>query len=166
MKKVFQKASQQLNDLKENKEVILANAKEKLSEKGISIPITSEMLLWFLKKKASQEKMIKKIDVNFNEDFIKLSGKVQKLLLKFDFEIDLKPLRAEKRVLYFGVAGMKPLNQGWIKRIIFSIPPGMSYKEGIISFDLNQFDKVRAIPVGNIQSFEIKNQKLWVKIGL
>jgi hypothetical protein len=142
-------------------------AHKKLEDKGLPIPITADMLLWmFRNQKNDERESIHNIDVVFKDDFIRISGLVKKLLIQIYFEIDLKPLKAEKRILCFQVLRMKPLNQGWIKGKIFNRPPFLSYEDDILKINLDGVEKVRAVRVGNIKDFEIRSGKLWVKVGV
>lgn len=166
MNNFFQKASKKLNGMLSDETHILAKAKEKLKDKGISVPITSDMLMQLLQKQIDQNDNIYNFNIVFKEDFIRFSGSTKKLLLEIPFELDLKPLKSEGRVLYFDVKNMKPLNQDWIKSKILNKPPLLVYGKGSTQLDLNQVEKIQAIPVGNIQHFEIREERLWVKVGL
>lgn len=42
----------------------------------------------------------------------------------------------------------------------------MTYDERMIQIDLNAFDKVKAIPIGNIKKFAIQDKQFIVSIGL
>jgi hypothetical protein len=61
---------------------------------------------------------------------------------------------------------MTPLNQDWIKKKLFNKPPFVNYQNGLLQIDLNGFEKVKAIPVGEIREFKIEDNKMLVRIGL
>ncbi|PLT31753.1 hypothetical protein [Peribacillus deserti] len=109
---------------------------------------------------------ISKLDMEFHTSFLRFRGIAKKFLMEIKFEIDLLPLRGENRALYFKVAKMKPLNEDWIKTKILNSPPLLSYIKGNMIINLNKFDVVRKVPLENIKHFELKDDKLWVRLGL
>lgn len=166
MNNFFQKASKKLNDMLNDEAQIVTKIKEKLKDKGIPVLITSDMLMYLLKKQIDQNDKVYNLNITFKEDFIRFSGVTKKLLIEIPFELDLKPLRSEGRVLYFDVKNMKPLNHDWIKSKVLNKPPLLVYTNESTKLDLNQVEKMQEIPIGNIQHFEIKEGKLWIKLGL
>ncbi|MBM7690743.1 hypothetical protein JOC77_000146 [Peribacillus deserti] len=165
MKRLLQKANEHLSKTGEDGESRYTLIQNKLGDRGINIPITADILKFMIQNKQPHES-IHKMDVEFYESFLRFSGKAKKFLMEIKFEIDLQPLKAEKRVLFFEVKEMKPLNQDWIKSRIFNRPPLLSYIEGNMILDLNQLEAVRKVPLGSIKHFELKDDKLWVKLGL
>lgn len=166
MNNFLKKTNEKLKDMLNNETSILDKTKEKLVDKGICIPITSDTLMHILQKQVNQNDKIYNLEIIFQNDFIRISGIAKKLLVKIPFTLDLKPLKSEKRLLYFEVKQIKPLNQEWIKSKVLNKPPLLTYIKGNMKLDLNGVEKIRAISIGNIQSFEIKDRKLWVKIGI
>ncbi|TYR80547.1 hypothetical protein FZC66_09220 [Priestia megaterium] len=140
--------------------------KEKIAEGGVTIPITSHMLMCIFQKQMSKQDQIQQFAISFHGDVIHVSGIVKKFLLKIPFEIVLRPLQANQRILLFEIKNMKPTNQKWLNRKIFHKPPVATYENQQIHINLNEIDKIKMIPVGNIKSFIIKDRKLRVKIGL
>lgn len=136
-------------------------------DKGVSIPITADRLLWMFRKgMKEQEEEIRNLDVSFRGETICISGLTTKLLLQVYFEFDLKPLKAEYRTLYFTVPYMKPFNQEWMKRKVLNKPPYTVYEDRMLKMDLDEIDTIKSIPVGSIKHFDIRDGKLWVKIGM
>ena len=87
-------------------------------------------------------------------------------MLANPIELDVKPVKAEKRTLFFEIVHMKPLNQEWVKSKVLNKPPFMFYKNRNMILDLNEIDQIKAVPIGHIQHVEIKDGKLWIKIGI
>lgn len=166
MKSFFQKTSSKMKDWLEEEDGLLAKAKEKLADKGISIPVTADMLMRVLQKHVQEQDHLHTLSVSFPEDRIRFEGTIKKFWLAIPFELDVKPVKAEKRMLIFEVVHMKPLNQEWIKNKALNHPSFMVYQNQSMMLDLNEIDQIKAIPIGHIQHVEIKKGKLWIKIGL
>ncbi|MFY2253202.1 hypothetical protein ACOSZH_25225 [Priestia megaterium] len=166
MDSLFRKTNGKVKDMLNDEISILAKAQEKLVDKGIYVPITADMLKLILQKQVNKNDKIYNLEVEFQEDFIRVNGTVKKLLINIPFALDLKPVKSKKRVLYFEIKQMKPLNQDWIKTKVLSKPPYLTYTKGSMTLDLNQVKKIKSIPLGTIQSFEMQNSKLLVKIGI
>ncbi|MDQ0247491.1 hypothetical protein J2S09_005140 [Bacillus fengqiuensis] len=166
MKSFFQKASGKMKGWLEDEEGLLGKAKEKIADKGISIPLTADMLMRVLQKQVNEHDRLHTLTVSFPKDIIRFEGTVKKFWLAIPFELDVKPVKAEKRTLFFEVVHMKPLNQEWIKNKVLNHPPLMIYQNRNMILSLNEIDQVRAVPIGYIQHVEIKKEKLWIKIGL
>ncbi|MCP8970951.1 hypothetical protein [Ectobacillus ponti] len=134
---------------------------------GIPIPVTADMLLMLFRAGTKQEKAneIHNLDVTFREDTVSISGFTRKMLMEIQFELQLKPVKAKDRTLYFEVVKMKPLNQNWIKNLVLNHPPVTVYEHGLLEVDLNHFETIRKIKVGNIQGFEVREQKIWITVG-
>ncbi|WP_158211503.1 hypothetical protein [Alkalihalobacterium alkalinitrilicum] len=143
---------------------ILSRAKKELKEKFVTIQLTEDMLGWVVNKK--KIKGITSIAVRLIEDKIVISGAMKKLRLTIPFRIDLKPLVARDRELSFKVVSLKPLNHHWITTKLLNKSPFLHYHKGIIHIDLNQIEKAKAIRVGNVKRFEVKDERLWIGIGL
>jgi hypothetical protein len=88
------------------------------------------------------------------------------MLMSINFSIKLLPKSASGRVITFEVVEMKPLNQDWIKKRVFNKPTILSYENNHISIDLNEIDNIKKIPVGKIKSFCVKENKLFVGLGV
>jgi hypothetical protein len=133
-------------------------------EKYVPIPISEDMILRVLSRQDLEG--VQNLKVKITDSYIEISGTVKKLMMSIHFEIDLEPIRTEKRTVDFRVLRMKPLNQDWVKKVLFNKSSALKYNKGILSIDFNKIDKVRAMPLGNIKKIEIKENKLRVGIGL
>lgn len=139
-------------------------AKATIKNTTIPVPISTEMFKKMLEHVNLKD--IKQIDVFYDEETIILKGKCKKMLLWIPFHIVLRPFKSFGRVIYFTVEKLSPLNTEWLKKKIFHFPPYMKYEEPNIEIDFNGFEAVKRVPVGTIRSFEIKNQRLVVNIGI
>ncbi|UOO43806.1 hypothetical protein I0292_26525 (plasmid) [Priestia megaterium] len=166
MNNLFRKTNEKVKDMLNDEISFLNNVKEKLVDKGIYVPITADMLRLILQKQVNKNDKIYNLEVEIQEGCIRVNGIVKKLLLKIPFALYLEPVKSEKRVLYFEIKQMRPLNQDWIKIKVLNKPPYLTYTKGSMTLDLNQVKRVNSIPVGTIQSFKMENNKLLVKIGI
>ncbi|MCM3538573.1 hypothetical protein [Priestia endophytica] len=166
MKKIVLNVSEKwVSMLKEQKEKnYMSKTKEYLKKSGVWIPITPEVLLWCLEKKGNLP--IIEPHLSFLEEGIAFSGKVKKLGISLPFEIRLSPFKASNRSLTFQVLYVKPLNSSWLKRKIFHNEPLSHYSQNLLTINLNEISKIRYVPVGNIKDFEIKDGKVFVKLGV
>ncbi|HWO95994.1 MAG TPA: hypothetical protein VNM45_06625 [Bacillus sp. (in: firmicutes)] len=166
MKSFFQKASDKMKGWLEDEEGLLGKAKERIADKGITVPLTADMLMRVLQKQVNEHNHLHTLTVSFPEDQIRFEGTIKKFWLEIPFELEVKPIMTEKRTLFFEIIHMKPLNQEWLKNKVLNKPPFMIYQNKNMILDLNEIDQVRAVPIGHIQHVEIKNKKLWIKIGI
>ncbi|MCP8970746.1 hypothetical protein [Ectobacillus ponti] len=162
MKRFLRKLKEQAAALHQGQ--LLAKARSRLGKAGISIPITADMLLWAFRRQ--RESGIHHVDIAIGEETVTVSGLTTKLGLQVYFEVEIRPVRAEQRLLYFQIQQMKPLNYSWLKKKLFTKQPEVSYEDGLVIVDLNAWEQVERVPIGTIQEFRIQNGKLWVKIGL
>ncbi|ASN04508.1 hypothetical protein [Virgibacillus necropolis] len=137
-----------------------------MKEKGVSLPITSDMFLWTLQKGINKNDAIRDLNVSFVNGLITISGNKEMPLKSIKFKVGLKPIHAHGRTLKLKLVTAKPVKWNWLNKIILNKPPFIKYNEENIKIDLNCIDKVKAVPIGNILSFEIKDEILWVKLGL
>ncbi|SDQ21396.1 hypothetical protein SAMN05216232_1101 [Virgibacillus subterraneus] len=133
---------------------------------GVNLPISSNILLRIFEKRLARQNSVQDLSICMQDDLIRFSGVAKKLIFNMNFEIDLKPIHADKRVLYFQIDRITPLNLGWLKSKIFNRPPFLHYKKNTIRIDLNCIDRIRDIPVGNVKGFKVNGDKLWVKLGM
>ncbi|MBP1950507.1 hypothetical protein [Virgibacillus litoralis] len=133
---------------------------------GVNLPISSNLLLRVFEKRLAQQNSVQDLSISMEDDLIRISGVAKKLFFNMYFEIDLKPMYADKRLLYFQINRITPLNLGWLKSKIFNRPPFLNYKKDMIMIDLNCINRIRDIPVGNVKGFNVIGDKLWVKLGL
>ncbi|MEW4282288.1 hypothetical protein [Priestia koreensis] len=165
MKGLFEKANDKITNFLQKENNLLSKAKEKVERAGVPIPITADLLSKMIAKQLDPNE-IRDFQLTFEDENLVIKGTAKKMLLKIPFQLTLQPVKTEKRTIYFALKEMKPLNQDWIRSKALNKPPLLSYEEGHVKLDLNQLDKIKYVPVGNIQHMEIKNEKLWVKIGL
>lgn len=139
-----------------------------LKDKSIPIPITSGMFSWMLETQTEkiEAEGLYEVEVLFRDNYIQVSGIAKKLLLKIPFSIELIPSSAEQRIIKFDIRSITPLNHDWIKKKIFNKPPYVNFENDLLHINLNGYEKVRAIPVGQIVDFKIEDDKMWVRIGL
>ncbi|MGP4105743.1 hypothetical protein [Virgibacillus sp. L01] len=133
---------------------------------GVNLPISSNLLLRIFEKRLARQNSVQDLSISMQTDLIKFSGVAKKLFFNMYFEIDLRPIHADKRVLYLHIDRITPLNLGWLKSKIFNRPPFLNYKKDTIMIDLNCINRVRNIPVGNVKEFNVSGDKLWVKLVL
>jgi hypothetical protein len=146
------------NKLKEN----LTN----ISTNGFPIRITAVMLENLIKIKSDQQD----IKVELTPDYLILHGttEIKKMMLKKNvpFTIKFKPIQLEKRMIVFELAEMKPVDMNFINNKIFNSPPFLEYTNRTIKIDLNAWDIVKKIPVGNIKSYEFVDGAINLKFAL
>lgn len=163
MKEIIRVFNQNVQKMLHDQDGFLSQMKDKWEDKYIKIPIKAEMLLHLLKKNPIQA--VSNLDVSFMNQSIIVSG-IAKKVVSIAFYIELMPIRAEGRKLYFDITKMKPINQGWIKKKIFQNTSSISYIEGLVCIDLNEIDLIKAIKFGSIKSIEVKGDRLLVGIGI
>ncbi|MBM7703700.1 hypothetical protein [Metabacillus iocasae] len=166
MASFFNKANEQLMKLLKSENGGLKKAKKTMNDSGMKIPITSNMMTRLLKMKTEEHKQLKELTVSFEGSSLCIKGMMNKLFIDIPFEIKLYPIKADKRTLHFHIHYLKPTNAEWLKKRIFHKPPFMLYQQDSFELDLNQMKKISIIPIGTIKHFEIKDEKLWVTIGL
>ncbi|MEH6943963.1 hypothetical protein [Bacillus sp. JJ722] len=150
------------NDVRYDDIWMMSQMKNRFEEKYVTIPIKAEMLLHLFRKQKIEG--ISNLDVVINNTSVVVSGMAKKV---FDiaFYVEIIPIRAEGRNLYFEIINMKPINQGWIKKKVFNTIPTVSFIKGLVCLNVNEIDKVKAIPFGTIQKMEVKANTLYVGIG-
>ncbi|WP_209121087.1 hypothetical protein [Alkalihalobacillus sp. BA299] len=148
----------------EDESNFFSKVKKELGEKYITIPITENMLLKAVNKKKMNG--ISDLSVRLIEDKIVISGAARKLRITINFRLELKPLVARNRELSLKVVGLKPIHQHWITNKILNKPPFLLYQKGIIHIDLSQIEQAKSIRIGNLKYFEVKDEKLWIGVGI
>ncbi|WP_164667917.1 hypothetical protein [Virgibacillus doumboii] len=137
-----------------------------MNNAGVSIPINSSTLLRVLQEKFVRHHSIKDLNLAIQNDCIRISGITGKPLPRIYVEVKVRPSDVYNRLLFFKIDSMKPINAGWLKRKIFNRPPYMKYDRDMAIINLDSIEKVKAVPFGNIQEISIKEQKVWVRLGL
>ncbi|WP_163102099.1 hypothetical protein [Peribacillus alkalitolerans] len=159
----FGKLQPRMIELKNKGEVLFGETKKKMENFNVSVPLTESMILYLLKKSSLEG--VSNLEVKMHDEILVISGIMKKTMLAIPFEVGLKPVSANGRILTFLIESFRPLNSTWIKKKIFDKEPFASYNEGKFSLDLNGLEKIKAIPFGSIVKFNIKDQKLWIGIG-
>ncbi|KZZ83636.1 MULTISPECIES: hypothetical protein [Bacillaceae] len=138
-----------------------------VSEHGLGIPITSQMLEKAIQMKA---KDVQDVKVEIVGHLIILHGKitVTKMMMKKDivFRATLKPISLEGRTILMELEDVKPLNISLINRIILNKPPFAEYRQKMIKLDLNAWEKIKNVPFGKLKSFEMKKDAILVKVWI
>lgn len=141
------------------------NLKEK---KAVDLPLNASVFEKILERQSIEG--VEDLQVKIEEGLLILEGdtKVKKFGISknIHFTLSLKPVHAEERTLQFELKKMKPLDFSAINKKIFDKPPVITYDERMIQMDLNAFDKVKAIPIGNIKKIAIQDEQFIVSIGL
>lgn len=110
------------------------------------------------------------VKLHFDNQLAVVTGttKVKKLGIskKVDFTLQLRAIGASGRKIQFEIESLKPLNINMINDKIFDYPPISTFDKGVISLNLNAIEQVKKVPVGTIKSFDIKDEKLTIRIGL
>lgn len=148
---------------------MLNKFKEKLSNistNGLDIPISSSMIEQLIKMKLGKED----VKVEITSEYLILSGttEVKKMMFKknISFSVTLKPIQLDKRTIQFEIVDMKPLDIDFISSKIFNRPPFLEYTNRTIKMDLNMWDVMKKIPVGNIKSYEMVEDAINIKLSL
>ncbi|WP_108671375.1 hypothetical protein [Peribacillus acanthi] len=164
MKNLFTNLNEKISKMLEDDSSLLSKAKKKWEDQYVPVPITSEMILSLLHRQTFEG--ISNLEVQFVGDRMVISGSAKKMGMNIFFKVEMKAMSAAGRKINFEVVDMKPINQDWIKKKVFNQPPMMTYDSGHITMDLDAMESIRDIPWGTIKSFEIKDNMLWVGIGI
>ncbi|MCT8137663.1 hypothetical protein H1D32_07785 [Anaerobacillus sp. CMMVII] len=135
-----------------------------INERTITVRITSQKLLKILEKQHLPE--VTNLDVKIINERIIISGMQKRLLLNINFRIELIPVQSVKRIIYFDILNMKPINQEWMKRRLFNKPNLLSYENKKVALNLNEIDQIKSMPIGNIKKIKVKEDKLLVSLGI
>lgn len=137
-------------------------------KKAVDLPLNASVFEKILERQSIEG--VEDLQVKIEEGLLILEGdtKVKKFGLSknIHFTLSLKPVHAEGRALHFELKKMKPLDFSTVHKKIFHKPPVVTYDERVIQIDLNAFDKVKAIPIGNIKKIAIQDEQFIVSIGL
>ncbi|MDL4839647.1 hypothetical protein [Aquibacillus rhizosphaerae] len=142
---------------------IMTPTKESVDINYISIPVTKSMVDLVLRLK--KPKQLEELSTSFHDGYLELSGIAIKNRLKIKFNIKLKPINTKNRKVFFEILEFKPMNFDWLNKMIFNIPPIITYEEMII-IDLNEIRKIKSIPYGTINKLEIKDNLIWCQVSL
>ncbi|MBS2968466.1 hypothetical protein J9317_06795 [Metabacillus sp. KIGAM252] len=138
-----------------------------VSEHGLGVPITSQMLEKAIQMKA---KDVQDVKVEIVGHLIILHGRitVTKMMMKKDivFSVTLKPISLEGRTILMELEDVKPLNISLINRGILNKPPFAEYRQKMIKLDLNAWEKIKNVPFGKLKSFEMKKDAILVRVWI
>ena len=144
----------------------IKNKLTNIATNGFPITISADTIQNFIRTKSSMPDVV----VEITHEHIVLSGttEVKKMLLKknVSFMVKLKPVQLEKRTILFELVEIKPIDMGFINNKIFSKPPFLEYTDRTIIIDLNAWEIVRKVPVGNIKSYELVDGALTINVSL
>lgn len=163
MRDMIKNINQQVKSILEEKSLLPIKI-NKYNNKHITVPITKETIEYLINKRNLDG--IKNLEVDIIGEKMIVTGVAKKLLLNINFKIDLIISRVVERRVYFEIIEMKPINHEWIKKNIFKDHPYINYNCSIIDINLNVIDYIRLIPIGNIYKCEIKDNKIWVSLGV
>lgn len=137
-----------------------------ISTNGLNIPISSSMMERLIGLKLGN----RDVKVEITPEYLVLYGttEVKKMMFKknISFRITLEPIELDQRTIQFKLVEMKPVDINFISNKIFSKPPFLEYKERTIKIDLNAWDAVKEISMGNIKSYEMVEGALNIKVSL
>ncbi|WP_280768832.1 hypothetical protein [Salipaludibacillus daqingensis] len=135
-------------------------------ENGVSVKISKQMIYQILQDNI-QDENITITSVDFKDDLVVVYGIVKKVRMSINVSITLIPEGGQNKKMFFRINKVDPIHSKRINKKLFKDKsPYVSYRDEVISIDLNQIEKVKNIPVGNIKSMEITDGMLVVKIGL
>lgn len=121
-------------------------------QKAISVSITASAFNTLLKKYRIEA--IDEASVAIEDGLVIVSGMTK--VKKFGVSKELQ----------FELVKLKPLDFNQINKRLLQRPPVITYDDRLISVDLNAIDVVSKVPVGNIKSFSVEQNKVIVAIGL
>lgn len=137
-----------------------------ISTNGLKIPISSSMIERLIGLKLGNQD----VKVEITPVHLVLYGKteVKKMMIKknLSFRITLEPIQLESRTIQFKLVDMKPVNINFVSNKIFNKPPFIEYTEQTVKIDLNAWDAVKDISVGNIKSYEMVEGAINIKLSL
>ncbi len=133
---------------------------------SLTIPIvfTSENLVHLATKKAPEH--VKEIKIEIDQSTMEIRGIIKKYRLSMHFVVSLKPHSVSGRKLSFSVQKIRPFHNDWLDRFLFHRPPRVTYKNSVVTIDLNTIDRIRKLPFGTIKDMVFKEEKVLVYIGL
>ncbi|WP_285768140.1 hypothetical protein [Peribacillus sp. SI8-4] len=134
--------------------------------KGIPITLSAAMLERMLKSQLQEDN----IKVEITSKHIALWGttEVKKMMFKkqVSFRMALKPAAVEKRTITFELLELKPIDKNFINQKLFNRPPIFEYENRRIKMNMNAWNIVRNIPVGQIKSCELADGGLKMNLSL
>ncbi|RKL68189.1 hypothetical protein CR203_06795 [Salipaludibacillus neizhouensis] len=138
----------------------------KFNKNGAPIRVSKDKILQLLQDNIKDEN-ISISAVEFHDGLLIVTGSVKKITMTINFSMSLVPECTQNRIIHFRVKKVKPFHCNWLnKKLLKNKSPYVFYSNEIISFDLNQIEKIKSVPIGNLKNIEIKDGMLIVKIGL
>ncbi len=112
--------------------------------------------------------MIHNTEVKIDEEAIEITGEatVKKhfITASVEFLIELYPIRANDRSLIMKVEKVEPVNVEYLNQEIFNQPPYLTYDNGMITLNLNAWERMDNIPL-KIRSYELKHNHILINVG-
>lgn len=140
------------------------SAGKKLSHAYIPIPLTAKMIQAALVQ--AQIENVQKLNVTIKNSLLYIQGEARKWMIKIPFSLVLQPSSAHGRTVAFLIREMTPIMNETVNQQIFHRPPYLHYQNKHIFLDLNQLELIRNIKRGSIKQIKIKEDLLWLKIGM
>lgn len=136
--------------------------------KAVTIPISAAALNGILNNYKLEA--IENAQVAIKDGLIIVTGTTNVKKFGFskelDFTLNLKPVNVENRTLQLELVSLKPLDFNKINQKLLQRPPVITYENRLINVDLNAIEIVKKIPIGNIKSFTMEDEKILVTVGL
>ena len=142
------------------------NKWKELSENGVTIPIKPRMLEQLITRQSELKDI--KVEMTSEDVVIRGTTDVNKVMIKKNiaFEVTIKPVHIEKRVIVFELVKVKPVDLHVINTRLFNKPPFAQYSERMVKIDFNSWDIVKKVPVGNIKNYEMVNGAINLTLSL
>ena len=135
----------------------LRNKWKEIGRDGVTIPIKPVMLEQLIKRQPELKDI--KVEISSENLVIRGTTEMKKGLIRKNiaFEVALKPIHMEKRIILFELIRVKPVDINMINSRLFHKPPFAQYSERTVKIDFNSWDIVKKVPVGHIKSYEMTN---------
>ncbi|MEW9668684.1 hypothetical protein [Ammoniphilus sp. 3BR4] len=140
------------------------SAGKTLGHAYIPVPLTAKMIQAALVQ--AQIENVQKLKVTIHNSLLYIQGEARKWMIKIPFSLVLQPAKVHGRTVAFLIQEMTPILNETVNQQIFNRPPYLHYQDRHIYLDLNQLDLIRSIKRGSIKQMEIKEDLLWLKIGM
>ncbi len=139
----------------------LLNKLKEANAKGFKITINEEQFNKALRNREFEG--IDDLSLKINGKLFEIEGVLTKIKTKGT--VILEPVEVKGRTLIFKVIKVKPVDFGHTRKLL-NRPPLLSYNDAKLYLDLNQLEKAKKYPVGNIKSYSIEDDKVHVYVGL
>jgi hypothetical protein len=130
---------------------------------SLSIPVTSNMLTFFVKRRNIKGINDLKIYIEKRSIIVEVFFS-PKLTVSLSTKIELFPISAHGRIIVCKLHSISPKWVNIFKVIPFKTYRFLSYKNGHLIIDLNKIPKIAAVKHGELIDIKIKNKLLWCKV--